>query len=212
MLFFFALEILVIAYLEGKVLLIEADGAIIKTNSGVGYHVWLSKPEQDTISTEQSVSLFIHSHVREDAFELFGFFTKEQKKIFSMLISVSGIGPRLAMSMLSFVSGQKIISAILEKDLSSLSKIPGIGKKTAERLCLELKDKIIKLGHIEFSQDDQQSTNIKDSLELAIKGLGYSKQQSDKVITQLNNDELNNLNLEELIKRSLNLLTGNKPL
>lgn len=195
-----------IAYVLGQVILAEANYIVVKTN-GIGYQVLLSKKDLETIQIGQDVELYIHTHVREDAFDLFGFISPAHKQIFSLLISVSGIGPKIALNILSVLSPSELKNAILHKDLAKLSAAPGIGKKTAERLALELKDKIIKID-IAIPNPSVADYSVKTSLEQAIRGLGFSKSQSDKAITSLNEEDLH-LPLEELIKKTLNLLAGN---
>lgn len=199
----------VISYIEGQVLFLETGYAVVKT-SGVGYHVLLSKKDLDSLNAGQAAELFIHTHVREDAFELYGFSTRAHKQIFLLLISVSGVGPKLALSIISALSPSALLGAIIDKDIATLSSIPGIGKKIAERISLELKEKALKFD-LPVSTGQQGDSATKTSLEQAIRGLGYSKSQSDKAMMNLDPDDLTNLPLEALIKKTLNVLTGNKP-
>lgn len=192
-----------ISYLEGQVLFVESSHAVIKT-AGVGYHVLLSKTDLESLIEGQEHKFFIHTHVREDALELFGFTSRLNRQLFLLLISVSGIGPRLGMSILSGLSSQELLLAIINKDLVKLCHIPGIGKKTAERLVLELKDKAEK---IEMPHSETSSFSVRTSLEQAIKGLGYNKSQSDKALLMLDAKDME-LPLEELIKKTINLLLG----
>lgn len=192
-----------ISYLEGQVLFVETSFAVLKT-MGVGYHVILSKSDLEKLIEGQDAHFFIHTHVREDAFELFGFSSRADRQLFLLLISISGIGPRLGLSILSGLSAQELILAIANKDLAKLCGIPGIGKKTAERITLELKDKVSK---IDLPQAQLSNYNVRTSLEQAIKGLGYNKSQSDKALLMLDAKDLD-LPFEELIKKTINLLLG----
>jgi Holliday junction DNA helicase RuvA len=197
----------VIAYIEGQVLLLEANAAVVRTQ-GVGYHVMLSKRDREQLLVNQSIALFIHTNVREDAFELYGFIHQQDKQIFYLLISITGVGPKLALSIISELRSYELINAVSHKDLAKLSSVPGVGKKTAERLCLELKDKILKLDLAHTPTATEPSAAI--SLSQAIRSLGYSKDQSDRAVAALEQDDLANLSLEVLIKKTLAYLTGTK--
>ncbi len=197
----------VIAFIEGQVCLLENGYAVIKTG-GVGYQLFLSKRDLEQIIIGQSLSLFVHTHVREDAFELYGFVSALARQVFLLLISVSGVGPKLALTILSSLSPSELLPAIIATDVALLSSVPGIGKKTAERLSLELKDKAQKIDH--FHLDASPHTSLRASLEQAIKGLGYSKSQSDKALLALDQEDWANLPLEGLIKKTLNVLAGSK--
>jgi Holliday junction DNA helicase RuvA len=201
MLFFFAWSALMISYLDGQVLFVEGSIAVIKT-FGVGYHVHLGKSDLEELHDGQKIELYIHTHVREDAFELFGFRSRIDRQIFLLLLSVSGIGPKLALGILSGLSAYDLLAAIGSNDISKLCKIPGIGKKTAERMVLELKDKVSKIP-VSISPH----ASIRTSLEQAIKGLGYNKSQSDKALFLLEPKDMD-LPFEELIKKTINLLLG----
>lgn len=191
-----------ISYLEGQVLFTENSYAVIKT-SGVGYQVLLNKNDLDSLTVGSTAELFIHTHVREDAFDLFGFKSRLSRQIFLLLISVSGIGPKIALGILSALTPENLLLAIINNDLAKLCQTPGIGKKTAERMVLELKDKALKID----LPMEQNSYSQKTSLEQAIRGLGYNKSQSDKAMLMLDPNDLD-LPLEELIRKTLNLLSG----
>jgi holliday junction DNA helicase RuvA len=135
-----------IAYLRGKLLEKHPNQVIVDT-SGVGYDVIIPVSTFSALPDAGSeVALRIYTHVREDALSLFGFFTREEKSLFERLISVSGIGPSLAVKVLSGLAAPAIIDAIRGGDVAQLVRIPGVGKKTAERMVLELKDKLEGLG------------------------------------------------------------------
>src|SRR5947209_4926087 len=135
-----------IAHLRGRLLEKFPNHAVIDA-AGVGYSVTISIPTfSDLPKLGDEVSLHIHTHVREDALALFGFLGKEEKQLFEKLIGVSGIGPKLAITILSGMSTELLAAAIRSHDHASLTRIPGIGKKTAERLVLELRDKLDAFG------------------------------------------------------------------
>ncbi len=195
-----------IALIEGQVFAVEHGYAIVMVG-GVGYQVHLCKKNADALITQQTVTLHVHTHVREDAIELYGFLSSLERSLFLLLISVSGVGPKLALGILSHLLAREVIDAIIDKDIATLSGVSGIGKKTAERLSLELKDKVIKLDY--FRHDSSPPISVRLSLEQAIKSLGYSKAQSDRAILLLDQEDFASLPLEELIKKTLNNLSGN---
>ena len=197
-----------IAFVEGQVLFIEPGLVVIKTG-GVGYQIMLSKKDLDHTHVGQALALFVYTNVREDALELYGFMRHQDKQIFQLLISVSGVGPKLALGITSALLSHQLVNAIIQKDLALLSSIPGIGKKTAERLCLELKDKVLKI-ELSACIGLEEPTNAL-SLTQAIRGLGYSKDQSDRAVASLDQDDLSKLPLEILVKKTLAYLTGKKP-
>lgn len=198
-----------IAHLKG-VLLKKTTETIIIDNGGVGYEViaplstFYALPDED-----EQVSLHIYTHVREDALILFGFKTSLEKKIFRLLISVSGIGPKLAINILSGIGPKELLEAIARGDAARLQFIPGVGKKTAERMVLELKDKAQKVStDLEFPPSvvtiPEDKTVLDDALS-ALLNLGYpAKAASQAVEKALSN--LKEVNLEGVIKESLRLL------
>src|ERR1700761_4621411 len=131
-----------IAHLRGKLLEKHPQQAIIEAG-GVGYDVLISVPTFSALPGDGTeVALFIHTHVREDTLALYGFLTREEKRVFERLITVSGVGPKLAITIQSGLSTERLVSAIRGQDHATLSQIPGIGKRIAERLVVELKDKL----------------------------------------------------------------------
>src|SRR5215472_14162632 len=131
-----------IAHLRGRLLIKHPNQVIVETN-GVGYDVTISVPTFSELPTAGGeVALHIHTHVREDAIALYGFLRPAEKQLFERLISVSGIGPKLAITILSGMPADDIVNAIRGNDVAKLTRVPGIGKKTAERMVLELRDKL----------------------------------------------------------------------
>jgi holliday junction DNA helicase RuvA len=131
-----------IAHLRGRLLAKHPNQAIVET-AGVGYDVVISVPTySDLPGTGSEVALHIHTHVREDQIALYGFLQPAEKQLFEKLITVSGIGPKLAITILSGMAADAMTAAIRDNDIARLTKIPGIGKKTAERMVLELRDKL----------------------------------------------------------------------
>jgi Holliday junction DNA helicase RuvA len=183
---------------------------IVVDVGGVGYQVFTSLSTFYALpETGEPVFLKIHSHVREDAFKLFGFLTDEEQMIFEKLISISKVGPKLALSILSGMPPVDLMTAIMENDVARISTIPGVGRKTAERLTLELKD---KLGDItlEFSPGSERPSSLGGVLDDALSALvnlGYKKPQAEKALKSIWEQNGKNHTLEDLIKESLNVLS-----
>src|ERR1700746_1786424 len=135
-----------IAHLRGRLIAKHPNQAIVEAG-GVGYDVTISVPTFSELpASGAEVALHIHTHVREDALALYGFLRPEEKQLFEKLITVSGIGPKLAITILSGMATADMVAAIRSNDFARLTKIPGIGRKTAERMCVELRDKLEDFG------------------------------------------------------------------
>ena len=170
----------VIAHLRGKVLARHPNQAIVDCN-GVGYDVTISVPTFSEMGSEGSeVSLFIHTHVREDALALYGFLHEEEKQLFERLLTVSGIGPKLAMTVLS-MAAHDVVAAIRGNDVTRLTKIPGVGKKTAERMVLELKDKLDQFG---IAPSAPKVDALQDDVLSALVNLGYQRAAAEQAIAR----------------------------
>src|SRR5262245_30560348 len=136
-----------IAHLSGKLIQKQPNSIIIETGGGVGYELIVPLSTfYDLGEIGAEVSLRVHTYLREDALQLYGFRTEREKRLFLLLITVSGIGPKLAITALSGLSAEELIQAIRASDLARLVAIPGVGKKTAERILVELKDKVTALS------------------------------------------------------------------
>ena len=146
-----------IGYLKGKVRFFEPDGTAVVDVSDIGYAVLVTQKFREKIRIGEVHEFSIHTHVREDALELFGFENSWEKRVFLLLTSVSGIGPRTAMTVLSHTDAERFLEAVVREDKPSLTSISGIGKKTADRLIVELSDKASKLLSELF--DDQNKSN-----------------------------------------------------
>jgi len=162
----------VIAHLRGKLLSKHPNAVVVETG-GVGYEVIISIPTFSGLpALGAEVALFIHTHVREDALALFGFLKVEDKQLFEKLLSVSGIGPKLAITILSGMSSDAMVAAIRGNNVALLTRIPGIGKKTAERLVLELRDKLDSFGTPEAMA---AATPVEEDVISALVNLGYQR-------------------------------------
>ncbi len=201
-----------IAYLSGKLIEKEANSVIVETN-GVGYEVIIPLSTfYDLGEVEEQVSLRIYTYVREDAFQLFGFKTVRERELFLLLISVSGIGPKSAITALSGMSADEIIGAIRQNNLARLNSIPGVGRKTAERLVIELRDKIGKLSAVAGEEIKSEGAAIQasegdvyeDALS-ALVNLGYQRNAAEKSLKQAM-QEGTELSVQKLLRKSLQLL------
>ncbi len=195
-----------IGHLEGKLIYNNESNIIIDVN-GVGYQVEV--PQMYTQKDlNKKLELFIHTYIREDALDLYGFETVEEKKLFKTLLSVSRVGPSAAMNVLSSLSYERFINAILSENVSVLKEVTGIGPKTAQRLILELKSKIEDmLPELQIDKGKSMKKYDEDLYE-ALTQLGYSKKEVDEAIENLDLDT--ELELEEKIKNVLSYLGREK--
>jgi Holliday junction DNA helicase RuvA len=170
-----------IAHLRGRLLAKHPNQAVVET-AGVGYDVTISVPTfSDLPEVGADVSLHIHTHVREDVIALYGFLRASEKLLFEKLISVSGIGPKLAITVLSGMAAQDVAGAIRGNDVARLTRIPGIGKKTAERMVLELRDKMPEGGTAVASAVSAMSAMEEDVLS-ALVNLGYQRAAAETAL------------------------------
>lgn len=199
------------AYLNGIVADLEADNCIIDIN-GVGYNVQISGQTAARLpGIGEQVKLFTYTNVKEDALQLFGFMSKADLDIFKKCITVSGIGPKGALSLLSVMNADELRFAVISQDVKAISKAPGIGKRTAERLILELKDKlVIDDAMINREIDSYQGgmlltddSVIKEAVE-ALVALGYGQAESLKAVKAIENAE--NMESGALLKAALKKL------
>ena len=173
-----------IAHLRGKLLSRHPNQVIVET-MGVGYDVTISVPTFSELPPAGSeVSLHIHTHVREDQIALYGFLRPEEKQLFEKLITVSGIGPKLAITILSGMPADDMVNAIRRNDLARLTKIPGIGRKTAERMVLELRDKLPPVGTDQVQVVPSLSAVQEDVLS-ALVNLGYQRASAEKALSSV---------------------------
>ncbi len=168
-----------IGRLEGKIAGIRGNAAIVMVG-GVGYLVAASAYTLGKIAGESEVSLHIHTHVREDQLALYGFLSEEELSMFELLISISGIGPKVALSILSIADPKTIRTAIVNKDPSILTRVSGVGKKTAERVIVELQNKVDAIG----IEDQGTALAGQDAIE-ALVSLGYSVTESREALKQV---------------------------
>ena len=171
-----------IAHLRGKLISKHPNQAIVEAG-GVGYDVTISIPTFSGLPPLGSeISLFIYTHVREDALSLFGFLRAEDKQLFEKLLSVSGIGPKLAITILSGMPADNMVAAIKSNNVAALTRIPGIGKKTAERMVLELRDKLDSFG---AAPTVVAASPVEEDVISALLNLGYQRGIVEKTLGQL---------------------------
>jgi len=193
------------AYVEGILVEKNPTYAVIDCN-GVGYMLHISLNTYSKLPQEQQkCRLFTHLQVKEDAHNLYGFATQEERALFRMLIAVSGIGASTAQMMLSAMSASELMSCIASGNAGALQMIKGIGAKTAQRVVIELQDKINKTG-IPVTKSEQSSTNIRNEAVTALVLLGFSKQMAEKAVDKVLKTSSGDIAIENLIKESLKIL------
>lgn len=189
-----------IGFIRGDIEAIYEDKVVIDTGS-IGYNVYVPTSVIDRIKIGDEVTMYTYLNVREDAMNLFGFLSRDDLDMYKMLISVNGIGPKAALSILSYLSINDLKYAIVSGDASTISKANGIGKKTAEKIILELKDKIDSISGSRddvVSIDTSESSNINEAV-LALESLGYSKVEALKAVKASNAKD----SVEDIIKEAL---------
>lgn len=211
-----------IDFLRGYPVNIGPDHVVFDVN-GVGYRVFCANPYTVTggnVDQESEVTVFIHYHVREDAVLLYGFATRMEQALFRRLIEVSGIGPRVALGMMSAASAENIVHAVTQEDISALTKLPGVGKKTAQRLLLDLKDKLddmihslhgtkmetnVAVGSISYETDELVNDGWSEIRE-GLKTLGYSDAEAEKAIKKVEQKAKPDDSPDQLMKLALQAL------
>jgi len=197
-----------ISFIKGKLVEKSPEGIVVEV-AGIGYQVLVSSNSYSQLPGRgEEVHLQTHLYLREDLMQLYGFTSSAEKKMFEQLISVSKIGPKVALSILSALSPSSLCKAILRGDLELISSVPGVGKKTSQRIILELKDKV-SLPELEvlpasaLSSDDSTHLQVRNALV----GLGYTLAEARKALENLSADE--EISVEEMLRQALrNLASG----
>lgn len=187
-----------IGFLSGKTISIKPTQLLLDVN-GVGYQIFIPISTFEKIAENSAVSLFIYTYIREDIINLYGFYSEQEKQMFEMLISISGIGPKVALSILSGITVDDLSHAILNGNIGRLVSIPGVGRKTAERIVLELKSKV---SEFEIDSTNQIDYSLRQQAITALVTLGYNQKNSEKVVRGLLALHPS-LTLEDIIKKSL---------
>lgn len=193
------------AYIKGS-LEVKSINYVVVENGGIGYKIYMSAKSIGTIGNiGEQVKAHIHYHVREDDISLYGFNSEEELRMFEILINVSGIGVKSALTMLSDITPSSFALAVINDDVTRLTKVPGVGKKTAQRLILELKDKLKSedIASEEKEIEEKKNSNINNDAVVALQVLGYSKKETEAVLEKI---DTNGLSIEETIKQALKYL------
>lgn len=193
-----------IAYLKGK-LALKQTGSIIVDVRDVGYEVEISSQTYDQLPAEgKDLKLLIHHHITDNDQRLFGFFSSDEKELFELLTTVKGVGPKLSLTILSGLPAHQIIEAILHSDKAALSQITGIGKKTAERMILELKDKMSDIATTTAAPSGTAvSGNLKEEAASALQSLGFKKNDAQKAVAAAAREHNGEGDVQSLVKKAL---------
>lgn len=196
-----------IAYLKGIVHSKSKNQLILDVHD-VGYQLEISTQTLEQLPARgEEAELLVHHHITDNDQRLFGFLGQNEKDLFELLITVKGVGPKLGLTILSGLPAQEITGAIVQKDKSALSKIKGIGKKTAERMILELKDKVSEMVDATYTQSsDSISGNLKEEAVSALQSLGFKKKASEKAVSMAASNGKSTQNVQELVKMALSQL------
>lgn len=197
-----------IGWLHGQIVDKHQPGKLVLNVNGVGYDVETSLNTFFQIeSNDQPIGLHIHTVVREDALLLYGFLDKEERSLFRALIKVNGVGPKMAMAILSSISPKEFIQCIHQENSALLTKLPGIGKKTAERLVVEMRDSMKQFGESTSDVIYKQGIHIRSQDEAisALEALGYKPQEALKAVNKIDNGDKS---CEQLIREALQILSS----
>lgn len=202
-----------IAYIKGKIAGIEKDGIILESR-GMGYHIFMPASSLERMGkTEEEKTIHTYLHVKEDAMQLYGFLKKGDLEAFRLLLGVNGVGPKAAMGIMSCFSWEDLSFAILSEDAAAIAKAPGIGKKTAQKVILELKDKMNledafeqKLSENHSPSREKPETGTLGEAAQALEALGYGRQEAWKALGQVPDSK--GMSVEELLRAALRQMKG----
>jgi holliday junction DNA helicase RuvA len=201
-----------IALISGKIASKSISNVIIDVQ-GVGYRVFIPLTTfYELPETGATITLHIHTNVKEDAINLFGFYTTQERDLFQLMISVSGIGPKMSMNILSGIPAQELLGAISDGNVNKLIRIPGVGKKMAERLILELKEKVIKKMMLEeLPRADSQNRlddMIAEDVISALVNLGYKNNIAKDALDKAIRESSGEMVMDQLLKKTLKIISG----
>lgn len=196
-----------IGWLHGRVIDKHHPGKLVIDVNGVGYDVETSLSTFFQVEAQENhVGLHIHTVVREDAFLLYGFFDKEERTLFRALIKVNGVGPKMAITILSSISPTEFAHCIHQQDIALLTRLPGIGKKTAERLLVEMRDSLSNFSATSLLHEKQPAVfREQDEAIKALEALGYRQQEASKAVKKIDDGEKT---CEQLIRQALQVLSS----
>jgi Holliday junction DNA helicase RuvA len=197
----------VIARLAGTLVAKQVQRLVIDVG-GVGYDVTVPLSTVYTLGEPGArVTLRVHTHVREDAIQLFGFGTELEQSLFERLVGVSGIGPRVAISVLSGIEPPELVRAISQSDVARLTRIPGVGRKTAERLVVELRDRLPELAGVETTAEAEPRDEVRNDVLSALANLGYQRAAADKAVDKVLARDATR-EFEVVLREALRVLAG----
>ena len=200
-----------IAFIEGRVLFQGKGMLVVQTQSGLGYELRVPEPVCLKFQSQQEVSLYIHTHVREDELTLYGFLSWDEKELFEMVIKTTGVGPKLGLAVLSQLPVEQLADAVFQNNTAAFSQVSGIGRKTAAKLCLDLRDQLKNRNMVSsslgtVSENDGTGILVDQNHELisALKNMGFQEREIRSVLPQAGDQDLP---LEQRLKKALSLLT-----
>lgn len=195
-----------IGWLHGQIIAKEQPNKLIINANGIGFEVEILSPIFLKLEQNSStISLHTHTIIRPDAFLLFGFLEKLELSLFRTLLKVNGVGPKMALGILANIEPDQLITCIRQQDLARLTKLPGIGQKTAERLLIEMKSKIKQLLPANYHYDTPNENLVVNEAIAALEALGYKQHDAEKIIYKIND---RSKTCEQLIRQALQLLAG----
>ena len=189
-----------ITHIKGRLSEKSPTNVVIETN-GIGYWINISLTTFSQIPDQENIKLFTHLQIKEDSHSLYGFYTSKEREIFRLLISVSGVGTSTARTMLSSLTPEQVIDAISSNNVSVVQSVKGIGSKTAQRLIIELRDKVLKVYDIDEAFVDSNNTTREEALS-ALEVLGINKKSAGRLVDKIIKDNLD-ITVEEIIKETL---------
>ncbi len=189
-----------IAHVKGKLVEKSPTEVVVECN-GVGYAIHISLHTYSLLPNDENIKLFTYQHIKEDAHTLFGFMDKAERELFKLLLSVSGIGPGTARTMLSSIPPDNIIQAIANGDVATIQSAKGVGVKTAQRVIIDLKDKVLKIYNVESIEIAPKNRNRDEALD-ALEVLGFIRKSSEKIIDKILKEDPT-ATVESLIKKAL---------
>lgn len=189
-----------ITHLKGKLVEKSPTNVVIEVN-GIGYWVNISLTTFSQIPDNENIKLYTHLQIKEDSHSLYGFYSKKEREIFRLLISVSGVGTSTARTMLSSLDPQQVVEAISTNNVSIVQSVKGIGSKTAQRLIIELRDKILKIYDLDDTNVNFNNTTREEALS-ALEVLGINKKSSERLVDNIIKEN-QDISVEEIIKETL---------
>ncbi len=193
-----------IEYLQGELVELTPTSAVVDVG-GTGYFLNISFNTFELIKNKKIVKIYVHEVIREDSISLYGFGTKQEREMFRLLLTVSGVGPSTARLMLSSLTPEQIEEGIIQEDVGLFKNIKGIGQKTAQRIIVDLKDKVSNIKAVGVGVF--KNSHLREEAVEALVTLGFNRKQVEKVVDKLLNSSKEQLTIEELIKQSFKFLT-----